>query len=728
MLGSSGINRQICSDMDITRCLKSSPQSTLFAGMVYSVLVFVGWHLSIVPNAADAQSDDQAGSQLTMIVMDPLSTPLSCPCVEGYAQRDYEKLADWLEKKLDRRVELHFNQSLTTALKGEANGRVDIVIGKSSVVRTDAEAGKWKLNAVAKLTDLQGSTTQHGLIVVAKDDPAKSLADIKGYRFFLGPPDSDEKHSSVLELLAKNSVKLSKNDSSETCAACSEGATRVLELHRQSVQSATAISSYAAPLLEGCGTVPPDSLRAIAKTEPVPFIEAFVSASLPERDQSKIANALLAVGDDPELCIALESLAGFLSMEESGVSDEAASKPEPTKDKAAKVAGVDKENPELTGWTGWRGVDRNGLVQRLPKTLPETPNILWRTPLVHRGLGGIAATEDLVVIGDRDTDDQHDVWRCLDSYTGAEIWNVKVLAKANFDYGNSPRATPLIHEDRVYLLGACGDLLCVDLASGEVNWQCNLRKRFGVTAELPWGYCGSPLLVDDRLIVAPGAAEASVVALDAETGTIIWKTPGKGPSYGSLIVATFGGKRQIVGHDASSIGGWDVNNGKRLWTVVPSVPGDFNVPTPLETNGKLLVTTENNGTRLYEFHDGGTINPDPIAINHKLKPNMSTPTIVGDRLYCVDRFLFCLDLRNELKEIWRMRDPGLSDYAAIIASDHRILVVGDGQLIVMPTDGSKNIATRQTFAEKTQPTYSHPAIVGTHLYLRGESAIFCFEL
>jgi hypothetical protein len=30
---------------------------------------------------------------LTMIVMDPLAAPLACPCVKGYAQRDYEKLA-----------------------------------------------------------------------------------------------------------------------------------------------------------------------------------------------------------------------------------------------------------------------------------------------------------------------------------------------------------------------------------------------------------------------------------------------------------------------------------------------------------------------------------------------------------------------------------------------------------------------------------------------------------
>ena len=36
----------------------------------------------------------------SLIVMDPLAAPLSCPCVKGYAQRDYQRLADYLSKQL----------------------------------------------------------------------------------------------------------------------------------------------------------------------------------------------------------------------------------------------------------------------------------------------------------------------------------------------------------------------------------------------------------------------------------------------------------------------------------------------------------------------------------------------------------------------------------------------------------------------------------------------------
>ena len=43
-----------------------------------------------------APSTDGRSQPLSLVVMDPLAAPLSCPCVQGYAQRQYEKLAEYL--------------------------------------------------------------------------------------------------------------------------------------------------------------------------------------------------------------------------------------------------------------------------------------------------------------------------------------------------------------------------------------------------------------------------------------------------------------------------------------------------------------------------------------------------------------------------------------------------------------------------------------------------------
>jgi len=59
-----------------------------------------------------------ADKPLVMAVMDPLSKELACPCVDGFAQRDYKALADYLKKTGDPAfadIELVFAGSLSAA-------------------------------------------------------------------------------------------------------------------------------------------------------------------------------------------------------------------------------------------------------------------------------------------------------------------------------------------------------------------------------------------------------------------------------------------------------------------------------------------------------------------------------------------------------------------------------------------------------------------------------------
>ena len=95
---------------------------------------------------------------LVMVVMDPLAAPLSCPCVEGYAQRDYDKLAAFLSSQLGREVVAVYNASLPAALKMDTKDRADIVIGKHSVVLYDAKKAGKQFRPVLALTGKDGKT------------------------------------------------------------------------------------------------------------------------------------------------------------------------------------------------------------------------------------------------------------------------------------------------------------------------------------------------------------------------------------------------------------------------------------------------------------------------------------------------------------------------------------------------------------------------------------------
>lgn len=364
--------------------------------------------------------------------------------------------------------------------------------------------------------------------------------------------------------------------------------------------------------------------------------------------------------------------------------------------------------------------------------MPARLNRVWERKLGGAGLGGIAATEKYVVFGDRDLGNLKDVFRCLAAADGSPVWTVEYPALGELDYGNTPRATPLIYGDCVYLLGAFGDLHCVKLASGEIVWKRNLRLDFGVDDELIWGSCSSPLIADGKLIVNPGAKQASLAALDPLTGKVLWQTPGAPHCYGSLIVATLGGVQQVVGHDRESLGGWDAATGRRLWTVEPPAAGDFHVPTPVVIGERLLVVSESNGSRLFRFAADGKIAPEPVAENRDLSPDMTTPVVVNGRVFCVWRKLFCLDAAT-LASRWVARDDALAEYCALIGGGDRVLIVGTGgQLLLIDAraDELRVLSRLTVFDSDEQPVevYSHPALVGSRLHIRGETSLVCVDL
>jgi ABC-type phosphate/phosphonate transport system substrate-binding protein len=260
----------------------------------------------------------RAEEPLTLVVMDPLAKPLSCPCVQGYAQRDYAQLASRLESELGRPVRVVFNESLKAALSGDAQGRADLVIGKHSVVQYDAQRTQVPLVPIVALSNKEGGTTMKGLVVVPAEDPALVISDLQGHRMIFGPTECDEKHGAALALLER--AGLAAPTTLETAAACDEGALLILEDAKQGRRGMAVISSYAQPLLEGCGTIEKGSLRVAGETEPVPFIEAFVNESTLGDQRERVAQSLVKVTQDPAVRIALETRDGFVRLTDDDVA------------------------------------------------------------------------------------------------------------------------------------------------------------------------------------------------------------------------------------------------------------------------------------------------------------------------------------------------------------------------------------------------------------------------
>jgi outer membrane protein assembly factor BamB len=481
-------------------------------------------------------------------------------------------------------------------------------------------------------------------------------------------------------------------------SSCSTAAVEVAEKQAD----AAVISSYALALLEGCKTIEKGSLRVVGETRPLPFIAACATPQVPPEEERQLTVALLALREDPALLAAMESRDGF----------------------------VRPRTQPSEAWTDWRGPRRDGIATSpLPATLPRMKQVLWKQPLTGPGLSGITATGRHAIVADKSADGANDVFRCFDADTGTPLWTLAYPASGEMDFANCPRAQPVIHGELVYLLGAFGHLHCLRLDTGEVVWKRNLIEDFG--AKLPrWGMCATPLVADGKLVVNLGAAGASLVALDLSTGKAIWRSPGRPAAYSSFIFATFGGVRQIVGYDATSLGGWDPQTGKRLWELIPELEGDYNVPTPIALDGKLMVATENNGTRLYGFGPGGRIQPKPLAQNRDLAPDASTPVVLDGLVFGCSRKLVCLDARDGLKTLWTAEDgKAFDDYVSIIGGGDRLLVTTSmGELLLVRASRQRyELISRLPLFDEKADVWSHPALVGNRLYIRNQSALLCIQ-
>ncbi len=644
-----------------------------------------------------------------MVVMDPLAKQLACPCVAGYAQRDYRRLATFLSQRLGSPVEAVFAEDLDKALRQTKVDQVALIVGKHSVVRHDATNRNLTVRPLCRLTAKDGSTSLKGLFIVGTDDPARQIADLRGRKILFGSPDADEKHSAALAALQAAGVP--RPAIVEAREGCSDAASEITTTKDRPAPAAV-ISSYALPLLEGCGNIEQGALRVIGETGPVPFVTVFATEVVSPASERSWRDALEAVRQNAGLLKALESKEGFVPLTTTAG---------PTPGSAGSPR---------ADWPDFRGPSRDGTAPHLPERLPANAKLRWEKSLIGTGLAGLAVADGVLIAADRDATDTHDVFHGLKADDGAPLWSLTYPAAGKLDYGLSPRATPVITDGRAWVLGAFGHLHCLATADGKVLWKKHLPTDFG--AKPPkWGYASTPLLVDHRLLVVnPGGPKAALVALDPLTGETIWKTPGAPAAYASFILGSFGGKRQIVGYDTHSLGGWEVETGKRLWTMTPSVSGDFNVPTPVAVGDQLLVATENNGARFYAFRPDGTPEPKPVSEFADLAPETVTPVFSQGRIIGARGSLYGLDPANNLRAVWTVDDPVFTEHVSLIAAPGRLLAASyRGELLLLSTEpeAAKIISRLRVFDAESE-VYAHPALVDTRLYLRNNQGVACLDL
>ncbi len=400
----------------------------------------------------------------------------------------------------------------------------------------------------------------------------------------------------------------------------------------------------------------------------------------------------------------------------------------------AALGGLVTGATSAADWPQWRGPDRNdhspdtGLLKQWPAGGPRR---VWLNEDVGLGYSGYSIVGDkLFTMGLRN---DTEFLIAVDAKTGKELWATKVGAKYENNWGDGPRGTPTVDGDRVYALGARGDLVCAQASDGKAVWTVSLVSEFGGVIQ-DWGYTESVLVDGDQVVCTPGGSKATLAALDKLTGKTRWqseKLPGNA-HYTSLIVIEHGGRRQYVRLLEKLIAGFDATTGKLLWQ--SEFPGRVAViPTPIYADGQVYVAAGYGvGCKAIKL---GTAAPDAVFENKVMKNHHGGVIKVGDYLYGhSDGYAWVCQNWKTGEEVWAHRDFGKG---AIHFADGMLYCLEENKgtlaLVEASPAGWKELSrfelSPKTSKRKPQGRiWTHPVVINGRLYLRDQELLYCYDV
>lgn len=329
-------------------------------------------------------------------------------------------------------------------------------------------------------------------------------------------------------------------------------------------------------------------------------------------------------------------------------------------------------------WPHYRGPAYNGTSTE--KTWRKgwsgnAPRVLWQR---ETGIGASSFT----VWGDRvftmGNINNQDVVVCLETETGKEVWSHKhpcTFEERMFEGGTA--ATPTLDGERVYALSHDGVLVCLRQDTGELVWKRHLINDFAGRFS-DWKYAGSPTVIGDRVFVDCGGDGSSTVALNKRTGEKLWAAGQDKAGYACAIPFQHQGQDALLMFKANAMVAQAADSGSELWRIPWKSPWDVNASSPFVAGDKLFISSGYPAGRgaLFQLTKG---QPVKIWQNDELKTKMSSAAPHGDHVYGVTekgKKTLCIGLTD-----------GRTAWAADAGGDHGNLIIVDGTLVVLSSEG-----------------------------------------
>lgn len=398
-------------------------------------------------------------------------------------------------------------------------------------------------------------------------------------------------------------------------------------------------------------------------------------------------------------------------------------------------------------WPQWRGPQRDGVWREtgILQSLPSTGlNFRWRVRIGH-GYSGPSVSGGRVFVTDYQPAVTAERILCFEEATGKPLWSHSYPCDyENMEYGNGPRASPTIHDGKVYTLGTKGHLVCLNAETGASVWSRDLVKEYEAVGPR-YGISTAPLIEGDLVIISAGCKpDGTFMAFDRNTGAERWKALGERPAYSAPIALTSGGARQIIAWTGDAVTGLEAATGKSLWQIPYKAtfdPAQATASPVLQGDMLLCLAAWFRGSLMLKL--GADKPAASILWKTRQQPAtmISTPFFLSDRHFCgIDGggALFCADSATG-DEVWSTRDMPGGKFGTVHLTpngDRVFLFDQQGHLILAKfTDKKYEEFGRCLLVEPTagyRPagplTWAHPAYANRHVFARNDRELVCASL
>jgi outer membrane protein assembly factor BamB len=214
----------------------------------------------------------------------------------------------------------------------------------------------------------------------------------------------------------------------------------------------------------------------------------------------------------------------------------------------------------------WRGANRDGKFEGTD-LLKEWPEQGPKKLFVVEGLGkghssAIASKDRIYTTGIKDSSEY---LSCMDM-TGKLLWQ-KSYGKCWQKSYPDARCTPTLDQGRIYVITAMDNLVCFDALNGDIIWQVDVHAEYATEWDM-FGVSESVVVHGEHLLITTGGKETTVIALNKNDGTLVWKSKPLNTMKGNMapvLIQHCGGEYLITATKTHLIS-VDANSGEIMWT------------------------------------------------------------------------------------------------------------------------------------------------------------------